>query len=604
MHNMASLISPLPFALSHSSPSSSSFSPKAPKVGKPSQYHASRIFSTCKAKISNNSSNDNDDNNNKFDRRNMLIGIGGLYGAAKTLIINEPLVSTAAPISPPNLTQCGPPDLPSGAKPLNCCPPISSSEIKDFTLPSTTKVKVRPAAHLGDSTYIRNYNEALRRMKALDPSDPRSFTQQANIHCAYCDGAYHQVGFPDLDLQVHNSWLFFPFHRWYLYFYERILASLIQDLDPNFAIPFWNWDSPQGMPMPSMFVDPKSTLYDSFRNGNHQPPKLLDLNYNGTEQNLPNQQIIDANFKIMYRQMVSSSKTPGLFFGSPYRAGEESDPGGGIVENIPHGPVHIWAGDNTQPNGEDMGSFYSAARDPLFYSHHSNLDRMWSIWKTLGGKRNEFDDQDWLETGFLFYDENKNLVRVKVKDCIDTKKLGYDYQDVEISWMNTKPTPRRVRIKNAIKKGLHLGSVVGVARAAEEGVKFPLVLDSSVRVLVKRGKKGRSKREKEEEEEVLVVEGIEFERDMAVKFDVYVNDEDDDVESGPTKTEFAGSFVSVPHKHKHKKGKMKTQLRVGITELLEDLDAEDDEHVVVTLVPKIGTGHVTIGAVYIEFHNY
>ncbi|KAF7803500.1 polyphenol oxidase, chloroplastic-like [Senna tora] len=41
-----------------------------------------------------------------------------------------------------------------------------------------------------------------------------SFTQQANIHCAYCDGAYHQVGFPEMDLQVHNSWLFLPFHRW------------------------------------------------------------------------------------------------------------------------------------------------------------------------------------------------------------------------------------------------------------------------------------------------------------------------------------------------------------------------------------------------------
>ncbi|XP_015943325.1 polyphenol oxidase, chloroplastic [Arachis duranensis] len=606
---MASL-NPLP-TLSHSTFSSSFFplfkSPhlnnnKAPKVGKPSQYHASRIFysSSCKAKHNNgdNNNNNNYNNNNKVDRRNILVGLGGLYGVAKTLT-NEPLVSLAAPISPPNLTQCGPPDLPSGAKPVNCCPPVSS-KIIDFTFPLNQKVKVRPAAHLADATYIRNYKEALRRMKALDPTDPRSFTQQSNIHCAYCDGAYHQVGFPDLDLQIHNSWLFFPFHRWYLYFYERILASLIKDLDPNFAIPFWNWDSPKGMPIPSMFVDPKSTLYDSLRNKNHQPPKLVDLDFNGTEDNLPDQQTIDANLKTMYRQMVSNSKTATLFFGSAYRAGDESDPGAGVVENIPHGPVHIWTGDNTQPNGEDMGNFYSAARDPIFFSHHSNVDRMWSIWKTLGGKRNEFNDVDWLESGFLFYDENKNLVRVKVKDCIDTKKLGYVYQEVEIPWLNTKPTPRRVRVKNAIKKGLHLG---GVAHAAEEGAKFPLVLDSSVRVLVKRPKKGRSKREKEEEEEVLVVEGISFERDMAVKFDVYVNDEDDEVESGPTKTEFAGSFVSVPHKHKHKKGKMKTQWRVGITELLEELDAEDDEHVAVTLVPKIGKGQVTIGGINIQLLN-
>ena len=107
------------------------------------------------------------------------------------------------------------------------------------------------------------------------------------------------------------------------------------------------------------------------------------------------------------------------------------------------------------------------------------------------------------------------------------------------------------------------------------------------RSFVKRPKKGRSEKEKEEEEEVLVIEGIEFERDLGVKFDVYINDEDD-VPGGPSKTEFAGSFVSVPHKHKHKHGKMKTNLRLGITELLEDLGAEDDEHVVVTLVPKFG----------------
>ncbi|MFS7947023.1 putative catechol oxidase [Helianthus anomalus] len=43
-------------------------------------------------------------------------------------------------------------------------------------------------------------------------------------------------GFPDIEIQIHNSWLFFPFHRWYLYFYERILGKLIND--PTFALPF------------------------------------------------------------------------------------------------------------------------------------------------------------------------------------------------------------------------------------------------------------------------------------------------------------------------------------------------------------------------------
>lgn len=99
--------------------------------------------------------------------------------------------------------------------------------------------------------------------------------------------------------------------------------------------------------------------------------------------------------------------------------------------------------------------------------------------------------------------------------------------------------------------------------------------------------------------QVLVVDGIEFDRDMFVKFDVYINDEHDNL-STPDKTEFAGSFVNVPHKHKHGK-KMKTCLRLAITDLLEDLDCEDDDSVLVTLAPKYGSGKVTIGEIKIDF---
>ncbi|MCH82255.1 polyphenol oxidase [Trifolium medium] len=139
-------------------------------------------------------------------------------------------------------------------------------------------------------------------MKTLPSNDPRSFTQQANVHCAYCDGAYSQVGFPNLDIQLHNSWLFYPLHRWYLYFYERILGSLIND--PTFALPFWNYDAPDGMQFPSIYTDITS-LYDKLRNANHQPPTLIDLNYDGDDENDDGVDKISSNLTIMYRQVVS-----------------------------------------------------------------------------------------------------------------------------------------------------------------------------------------------------------------------------------------------------------------------------------------------------------
>ncbi|GER36493.1 polyphenol oxidase [Striga asiatica] len=429
-------------------------------------------------------------------------------------------------------------------------------------------------------------------MRALPDSDPRSFRQQANVHCAYCDGAYDQTNLPDLELQVHNSWLFFPWHRWYIYFFERILGKLIDD--SNFAIPYWNWDSPAGMSIPLMYTDPTSALYDPLRDPTHQPPTTVNLNFSSPgETAVSPDQLIRRNLTVMYRQMVSNAKTPRLFFGSPYRRGDEPNPGGGSIENSPHGPVHGWTGDSSQPNFENMGNFYSAARDPIFYGHHANIDRMWTIWKTLGGRRKDISDPDYLNASFVFYDENAQMVRVRVRDCLDEAQLGYAYQDVDVPWLNTKPQPR---VSTAVRKLKKLGRAKAAdTRDAKEVL--PGKLGQGLKVMVKRPKKKRSRKEKEEAEEVLVIEGIELDRDVYAKFDVYINDEDDEI-STPENTEFAGSFVNVPHKNKKGK-KIKTQLRLAIGDIMEELDADDDEHVLVTLVPSNACESVTIGGIKI-----
>lgn len=536
----------------------------------------------------------------KFDRRNVLLGLGGgLYGAAN--LIADPF-AFAAPVSAPDVTKCGAADLPPGANATNCCPP-STTNIVDFQLPSpSSTLRVRPAAHLVDDEYIAKFTRAIQLMKNLPADDPRNFTQQANVHCAYCNGSYDQVGFPNLEIQVHDSWLFLPYHRCYLYFFEKILGKLIDD--PTFAMPFWNWDASGGMRLPALYADPRSPLYDRLRDANHQPPTMVDLDFNGTDSNISDRQQLSQNLTIMYRQMVSNSRTARLFFGSPYRAGDEPDPGRGSIENIPHGPVHVWTGDRRQPNLENMGNFYSAARDPMFYAHHSNIDRMWSLWKTVGGgRRQDITDRDFLDASFVFYDENAQMVRIKVRDVLDNTKLGYEYQAVDIPWLSSRPTPRLSKAVRKMKK-------LSVANAADDvaGTQdvFPAKLDKVISVMVKRPKKKRSKKEKDEKEEVLEIRNIELPADAFVKFDVFINDEDDDPKSRPDQSEFAGSFVNVPHKHnnnkhgeKKKKKNIKTNFSLSLTEILEDLDAEDDERVLVTLVPRIGCGSVTIGGIKI-----
>ncbi|KAJ9690393.1 hypothetical protein PVL29_012841 [Vitis rotundifolia] len=508
----------------------------------------------------------------KLDRRNVLLGIGGLYGAAGGLGATKPL-AFGAPIQAPDIAKCGTATVPSGVTPTNCCPPVTT-KIIDFQLPSSdSPMRTRPAAHLVSQEYLAKYIKAMELQKALPDDDPRSFKQQANVHCTYCQGAFDQVGYTDLELQVHASWLFLPFHRYYLYFNERILAKLIND--PTFALPYWSWDTPPGMHMPTIYANSQSSLYDDKRNAKHLPPTVIDLNYDGTEPTVPDAEVKTNNLSIMYKQIVSGATTPKLFLGYPYRAGDQPDPGAGTLEHVPHNIVHKWTGLAEKPS-EDMGNFYTAGRDPIFFGHYANVDRMWTIWKTIGGKnRKDFTDTDWLDASFVFYDENAQLVRVKVRDCVDPLKLRYKYQDIPIPWL---------------KKNTQSKASIG---------DFPKALNSVIRVEVPRPKKSRSKKEKEDEEEVLLIKGIELDRENFVKFDVYINDEDYSV-SKPSNSEFAGSFVNVPHKHM-KGMKTKTYLRLAINELLDDLGAEDDESVIVTIVPRAGADDVTINGIEIEF---
>ncbi|MCI54508.1 polyphenol oxidase, partial [Trifolium medium] len=86
---------------------------------------------------------------------------------------------------------------------------------------------------------------------------------------------------------------------------------------------------------------------------------------------------------------------------------------------------------------------------------------------------------------------------------------------------------------------------------------------------------------------------------------VIVNDEDDKV-IGVENTEFAGSFVSLSHSHNHGNKKKKknsvTSLRLGLTDLLEGLNADDDDTIVVTLIPRYGDD-VKISGIKIEFES-
>ncbi|KAH8510712.1 hypothetical protein H0E87_008301 [Populus deltoides] len=228
----------------------------------------------------------------------------------------------------PNLTSChesmGRSDLP-----VYCCPPMNQSNVAiiDFQFPDPSlPLRVRRPTHLLDDNYISKYKKAITIMKSLPDTDPRSYTRQANLHCLFCTGAYNQQG-SNSPLNIHRSWLFFPWHRMLIYFHERILGSLIGD--DTFALPFWPWDIPEGMVIPEMYM--KAPFFHEARDFSHFPPSVVDLDYSCPtpssedygcfESGLGPEDQVHTNLAMMYNQMVAGAKKMELFMGCPYKAG-------------------------------------------------------------------------------------------------------------------------------------------------------------------------------------------------------------------------------------------------------------------------------------------
>ncbi|XP_068643026.1 polyphenol oxidase I, chloroplastic-like [Aristolochia californica] len=494
--------------------------------------------------------------------------------------------------------------------PVYCCPPNRESDepVVDFQFPSPSEPKrIRRPAHLVDEDYIAKYEKAIKIMKKFPYEDPLNFMRQADMHCIYCTGAYNQLN-SSYFYKIHRSWLFFPWHRIHIYFHERIVQKLIGD--DNFALPYWNWDHPAGMVIPSFYTS--GAYVDKDRDRLHDPPEIVDDSFDYVEKGLGPEEQIASNLAFMYTQMVSGAKKTELFMGCKRYPGEEGEcDGPGTIELAPHNALHTWVGSGLQPERENMGAFYSAARDPIFYAHHANIDRLWTVWKQLKGHEPEFVDPVWLDSYFYFHDENRQLVRIKIRDSLDIDKLRYGYDEAELPWLNARPKPsvppklaRHILMMRETKNGLQLPSQsASTPYYGPEG----RILDTTIRVKVGRPKRHRSEKEKKEEEEILVVYGIDVKKDVYVKFDVLVNAVDENG-TGPESREFAGTFVNARHgvrivkREGDSTKKTKATLKLGISELLEDLEADDEESIWVSLVPKGGTGvHVAVEGVRIDY---
>ncbi|KAL2613215.1 hypothetical protein R1flu_024907 [Riccia fluitans] len=331
----------------------------------------------------------------------------------------------------------------------HCCPPLPKKPIREFKpdFDSSKPLRVRRALQCLDEEEAAVYKEKLEKaytlLAALPKDDLRTMENQAILHCAAGTSALQNAGGL---LNIHAGWLSKPWHRWFVYFHERILQSVLGD--PTFTLHYWNWDndgaaadvrskacSKAGNKFPAVYADPSSPLYRSrsWRASVSSLPVDLNLmrvkNPTAEDPQLSDDVVLATNCKVMHDGMNPATNED--FYGKPFRAGDNSmtfrgDESGSMEPA--HASIHRWV------HG-DMYWVPISSTDPVFWAHHANVERLWNSWEQMGPNRVPPEDSDFLDAEFLFYDENGDVVSVKVRDVLDTQALGYVDEEVEgASW--------------------------------------------------------------------------------------------------------------------------------------------------------------------------
>ncbi|HYS48371.1 MAG TPA: tyrosinase family protein [Xanthobacteraceae bacterium] len=225
----------------------------------------------------------------------------------------------------------------------------------------------------------------------------------------------------------HGSPWFVAWHRWYVFYFEKIVRLMSGAND--FVLPYWNYASDQGpsLQLPAAFQDSNSALYEDLRG-------LGFANPAGTgNQNVP----MNMGGYMPYSQTDYGPALQAMdLFPSDTNFVLPPDPRyyafglTGRLEVQPHDNVH----DNI---GGIMSNVPVAAGDPIFFVHHCQIDRLWAAWQAApgsvynwGATPTEPSQFTWEGRKFMFVDETNKLVMVSTAGQLSTKEMGYAYDSL------------------------------------------------------------------------------------------------------------------------------------------------------------------------------
>ncbi|MGH9419156.1 MAG: tyrosinase family protein, partial [Thermoanaerobaculia bacterium] len=156
----------------------------------------------------------------------------------------------------------------------------------------------------------------------------------------------------------HGTPYFFPWHRLYLYYFERVLQKAAND--PNLRLPYWDYTDPANVGMPDEFR--QQTYVDS--TGHSVANPLYEA------RRAPGWST-NARLDPAITNINSALNIPYFLNSGGFQ---------GTIEQQPHGSVHCAV---APCRNTVMGAVPYSANDPIFYLHHCNIDRMWDCWHSI-----------------------------------------------------------------------------------------------------------------------------------------------------------------------------------------------------------------------------
>ena len=168
---------------------------------------------------------------------------------------------------------------------------------------------------------------------------------------------------------------FLTWHRMYLWYFERVLQDAAGDA--SLRLPYWDYEADGKLPAAyrdATYVNEQGQTVSNPLRVNARQPRLND----GTSS-------LSAGVTSMAGAM------PATTF-NDFSA---------LLETTPHGAVHCAVVTGSCPNGL-MGSVPVAALDPIFYAHHTNIDRLYECWLQVNEQGRLPNDTNQLDTVFTF----------------------------------------------------------------------------------------------------------------------------------------------------------------------------------------------------------